>query len=95
METVKEGKRRLFEEDRETSRIVSEMFFDILKRGMDAVREYSRKFDDWDPASFELNDTEIRKAMSQLPARVIEDTDFCQQNVREFARAAAGNHAAT
>ena len=87
METVKEGKRRLFEEDRETAGIVSEMLSDILKRGTEAVREYSRKFDDWDPPSFELNDTEIRGAISQLPAQVIEDTDFCQQNVREFARA--------
>ena len=47
METVKEGKRRLFEEDRETAGIVSEMLSDILKRGTEAVREYSRKFDGW------------------------------------------------
>jgi sulfopropanediol 3-dehydrogenase len=87
MERIKEGKRRLFEEDRETSRIVSEMLSDIQNRGMDAVREYSKKFDDWDPSTFELDDTQIQEAISQLPAQVIEDTDFCQQNVREFARA--------
>ena len=42
METIKEGKRRPFEEDRETSRIVSEMLIDIQNRGMDAVREYRK-----------------------------------------------------
>jgi sulfopropanediol 3-dehydrogenase len=85
VEIVKEGKRRLFEEDRQTSKIVSDMLFDIQKNGMDAVRRYSKRFDEWDPPSFELNEMQIQNAIAQLPDQVIRDTDYCQQNVREFA----------
>ena len=89
MQIIKKGKRRLFQEDRETSAIVSEILSDIRKNGMEAVRKYSAKFDEWDPPSFELSESEIRKAASAsaLPEQVKRDTDFCQQNVREFAQA--------
>jgi len=87
MEIVKDGKRRLFETDRDTARVVSEILLDIEKGGMDAVRRYSRRFDDWDPPSFELDQAGIREAVSRLPRRVVEDTGLCQANVRAFARA--------
>ncbi len=86
MKMVKRGRRRLLEEDQETARIVSEILKDIEKNGMDAVRRYSQKFDGWNPKSFELGEKEIEEAISKLPDQVIEDTDFCQENVREFAR---------
>jgi sulfopropanediol 3-dehydrogenase len=84
---VKLGGHRLFENDPETSRVVSEMLLDLEKHGMDAVRKYSARFDDWNPMSFELNPTEIDEAVSRLPQQVIDDTDFCQSNVRRFAEA--------
>ena len=87
MKMFKDGGRRLFETDPETSRIVSEMLFDLEKRGMDAVREYSRRFDDWVPDDFELSGEQIDEAIGRLDPQVIEDTDFCQDNVRRFARA--------
>ncbi|HUV07289.1 MAG TPA: histidinol dehydrogenase [Spirochaetia bacterium] len=87
METVKSGNRRLFEGDPDTSRIVSEILSDIRTNGMDAVRRYSREFDNWEPASFELTEKQVEDAVAGLPQQVIEDTDFCQANVREFARA--------
>lgn len=87
MKTVKSGGHRLFENDAETSRIVTEMLVDLEKRGMDAVREYSAKFDQWKPASFELTPAEISRSISRLPRQVIEDTEFCQSNVRAFAEA--------
>jgi len=46
---LKQGGHRLFEEDRETARIVSDMLTDIEEGGMDAVRKYSQKFDGWNP----------------------------------------------
>jgi len=87
MKIVKQGGHRLFEKDPETARIVSEMLLELERNGMDAVRAYSRKFDDWDPPDFELNADAVQGAIDGLPRQVIEDTDFCQGNVRKFAEA--------
>ncbi|MEI6424340.1 MAG: histidinol dehydrogenase, partial [Lentisphaerota bacterium] len=87
MQMFKEGGHRLFEKDPETARIVSDMLIDLEKNGMDAVRRYSRKFDDWEPASFELDEKQIQTAIGKLDPQIIRDTDFCQDNVRSFARA--------
>jgi len=87
MKIIKKGGHRLFEEDKETAQIVSEMLKDLKKNGMDGVRKYSQKFDDWNPKSFELNEKEIEGVIAKLPQQAIEDTDFCQQNVRNFAKA--------
>jgi sulfopropanediol 3-dehydrogenase len=87
MKMFKEGGHRLFENDPETARVVSEMLADLEKNGMDAVRKYSKKFDDWEPLDFELNEKQINEAISQLDLQIIQDTDFCQANVRRFAQA--------
>ena len=87
MKTIKSGGHRLFEEDPETTKIVSELLGDLEKNGMDAVRKYSRRFDDWDPKNFELNEKEIAEAVSKLSEEVIRDTNFCHTNVRGFAEA--------
>lgn len=87
MKIVKKGEHRLFEEDRETAKIVSEMLLDLEKNGMDAVRKYSEKFDDWSPNSFELSSIQIEKAIEKVDPQVIKDTDYCQDNVRNFAHA--------
>jgi sulfopropanediol 3-dehydrogenase len=84
---IKQGNHRLFENDPETARIVSEMLLDLEKHGIDAVRRYSEKFDNWKPERFELNEKEIKEAIAKLPAEVIKDTEFCQANVRSFAQA--------
>jgi sulfopropanediol 3-dehydrogenase len=87
MEIVKSGGHRLFENDAETSRVVSEMLLDLEQHGMDAVRKYSARFDAWTPESFELTGEEIKNAINRLPPQVVEDTNFCQANVRRFAEA--------
>jgi sulfopropanediol 3-dehydrogenase len=87
MKTIKKGNHRLFENDPETARVVSEMLIDLEKAGMDGVRKYSQKFDQWTPDNFELNESQIQQAISSLPTQVVEDTDYCQQNVRRFAQA--------
>ena len=86
MRVIKEGGHRLLERDPETSRIVSEMLLDLETNGLDAVREYSRRFDDWDPPDFELSEQQIVEAIARLDPQIIADTDFCQANVRRFAR---------
>ncbi len=87
MKIYKEGGRQLFETDTETSAAVSDMLTDLERNGMDAVRKYSRRFDDWDPADFELSATQITEAIERLDRQVVDDIEFCQGNVREFAQA--------
>jgi sulfopropanediol 3-dehydrogenase len=87
MLVVKNGRHRLFDSDPETSAIVSEMLRELERDGMDAVRRFSSKFDDWAPPSFELSDGEIQRAIAGTDPQVIADTLFCQDNVRRFAKA--------
>ena len=87
MKLFKSGGHRLFEKDPETSKVVSEMLIDLEKNGMDAVRKYSKQFDNWNPGDFELSEKEINNAIKSLDPQIIEDTDFCQSNVRKFAEA--------
>ncbi|CUJ85916.1 Sulfopropanediol 3-dehydrogenase [Achromobacter sp. 2789STDY5608615] len=65
---------------------VEDIIRDIETRGDDAVREYSRKFDNWDPADFRLSRAEIEAARKQLSDREIEDIAFAQTQVRHFAQ---------
>lgn len=87
MRMLKEGGHWLFQSDPETARVVSEILSDLERNGMDAVRKYSRRFDDWDPPDFELGPQEIARAIEQLNPQVIADTEYCQANVRRFAQA--------
>ncbi len=65
---------------------VEQILRDIEQRGDVAVREYSRKFDQWDPADFRLSQADIEKAVKQLSARELEDIRFAQAQVRNFAQ---------
>ncbi len=87
MKTIKSGGHRLFDSDPETARVVSDMLLNLEQRGMEAVRRYSRQFDGWEPDSFELRKQQIAKAIADLPQQVIDDTEYCQGNVRRFAQA--------
>jgi sulfopropanediol 3-dehydrogenase len=50
------------------------------------VREYSRKFDHWDPPSFRLSSSEICAAVDSLPSQAIDDILFAQEQIRNFAQ---------
>src|SRR5690606_24293580 len=58
---------------------------DIETRGDAAVREYSQKFDKWDPASFRLSQAEIDAAIATVPAQAIEDIRVAREQVKRFA----------
>ena len=60
---------------------------DIGARGGEAVREYSRKFDKWSPARFRLTPEEIADCVRSLPAGTLEDIQFAQTQIRNFALA--------
>ncbi len=87
MKLLKPGRQRLFENDSETTATVGSMLLDLEHNGMEAVRRYSRKFDDWDPPSFRLTRDQIGEAIARVPEQAIRDTDYCQDNVRRFAEA--------
>ena len=87
MKVIKEGGHRLFEEDMETAQYVSEVLRDLRKNGMEAVRRYSLKFDEWNPPSFELSEQQVEDAIAQCDDQLLQDTSFCQGNVRSFAEA--------
>ncbi|NLA92648.1 MAG: histidinol dehydrogenase [Spirochaetales bacterium] len=87
MIVIKEGGHRVFEHDEETSKVVSAMLLDLEKNGIDAVRSYSQKFDNWNPPSFELTPQEIEEASAKCDEQLRSDTLFCQNNVRNFAKA--------
>lgn len=58
---------------------------DIETRGDPAIRELSRKFDNWDPQTFRLSDAEIESAISKVPKGDLDDIRFAQSQVRSFA----------
>jgi sulfopropanediol 3-dehydrogenase len=65
--------------------VVHQIIEDVRERGDDAVREYSRRFDDWDPASFRLTPAEIERCIAQVDPTTIADIEFAQTQVRAFA----------
>ncbi|HHU89053.1 MAG: histidinol dehydrogenase [Sphaerochaetaceae bacterium] len=87
MIVIKEGGHRVFEHDEETSKVVSALLLDLEKNGIDAVRSYSKKFDNWSPPSFELTPKQIAEASAKCDEQLRRDTLFCQNNVRNFAKA--------
>ena len=66
--------------------IVTEMLVTIERRGMDAVRKYSRDLDGWDPASFEIGGADIARSASTLPDEFREAFQRSVQTVRAFAQ---------
>jgi len=74
--------------DRRSVRTTVEAIIDdIRERGDDAVRDYSKKFDGWSPESFRLSPGQLQEIISGVPAQVIEDIKFVQNQVRRFAQA--------
>jgi len=64
---------------------VANIIADIENRGDDAVREYSRKFDKWDPAAFRLGKADIQACIDSLTPRARADIEFAQDQIRKFA----------
>ena len=74
------------DDDTKVRQTVEGILKDIAARGDEAVREYSRKFDSWDPASFTLSQADIEAAVKKLSAREVEDIKFAQTQIRNFAQ---------
>ena len=74
------------DDDAKVRSTVEAIIKDIEARGDTAVRDYSLKFDNWDPADFRLSQADIEAAMKSLSPREIEDITFAQKQVRNFAQ---------
>jgi sulfopropanediol 3-dehydrogenase len=70
----------------EVRRTVSEMLLEIERRGADAIRDYSRKLDNFDPPSFRVTDAEIAAAADQLSDDLKHHIHIAQAQVRGFAQ---------
>mgnify|MGYP003972092383 FL=1 len=69
-----------------TRQIVEGILSDIEKRGDQSVREFSSKFDNWNPESFKLSENQIEKIISKVSKKTIEDIKWAQTQVRRFAQ---------
>jgi len=75
------------DDDAKTRAVVEQTLQDIETRGDTAVRELSEKFDSYSPETFRLSQQEIDDLIGQLSARELQDIQFAQEQVVNFARA--------
>ena len=66
--------------------IVEDIIKNIEDNGDNAIREYSEKFDKWNPKSFRLSKEEIKACYEKLDEKLIEDIKWAQKQVRNFAQ---------
>ena len=71
--------------DMKVRQTVESILDDVRKRGDQAVRELSGKFDKWSPPSFKLSAAEIDAILSKIPPGTIADIKFAQAQIRKFA----------
>lgn len=84
----KNGKseKEIVEADSEVRKTVEKILQDVVNKGDEAVRELSKKFDNYSPDNFILSQEEIDIAISKVPERDIDDIKFAQSQVRNFAK---------
>ena len=90
---IKEGKseNEIIEADAKVRNTVESILADVSSRGDVAVRELSKKFDNYSPDNFILSKEEIETAISKVSDRDIEDIKFAQAQIRKFAEAQRGS----
>src|ERR687891_404421 len=72
--------------DAKVRETVEGILADIEEKKDAAIRELSKKFDNWEPKDFRLSPAEIEKAISQVSKRDLDDIKFAQAQVRNFAQ---------
>ncbi len=65
---------------------VKNILAQIEERGDEALREFSKKFDNWAPASFRLGEAQIDACVKQLTPGQLDDIRFAQKQIRNFAQ---------
>jgi sulfopropanediol 3-dehydrogenase len=72
--------------DAKVREIVENILADIDARKDEAVKDLSKKFDNWSPEDFRLSPQDIERAIAQVPKRDLDDIKFAQAQVRNFAQ---------
>ena len=72
--------------DAKVRETVETILADIDARKDQAVKDLSKKFDNWSPQDFSLSPQEIERAIAQVPKRDLDDIKFAQAQVRNFAQ---------
>lgn len=75
------------DEDAKVRAIVEATLLDIENRGDVAVRELSRKFDDYAPKAFRLSQEQIDDLIGKVSPQDLDDIKFAQEQVKNFAKA--------
>ena len=79
----KQDKEEAQQQVRET---VEKLLADIETRGDTAVRELSKRFDNWEPEKFKLSEEQIQECINRLATRTLDDIRFAQDQIRNFAQ---------
>ena len=74
-------------DDAKVNKIVEDTLQAIAEKGDEALREFSIKFDNYNPTSFKLSSAEIENLIKQVSKRDMEDIKFAQSQIRKFAQA--------
>jgi len=74
------------EADTNVRSAVEGIISNIEQRGDEALREYSIKFDKWEPKSFRLSEDEITRCVESLDQKIIDDILFAQTQIKRFAQ---------
>ncbi len=85
LKTGKSGE-EIATQDAQIRKTVEDILDNITQRGDAALREYSQKFDDWNPESFRLTEEEIQSCYAAVSEQVKEDIGFAQTQIRNFAQ---------
>ena len=72
--------------DAKVRSVVEGILTDVKSRGDAAIRDLSKKFDNWEPANFRLDAQEIERAIAKVSKRDLDDIRFAQAQVRNFAQ---------
>jgi sulfopropanediol 3-dehydrogenase len=72
--------------DAKVRETVEDILADIDARKDQAVKDLSKKFDNWSPQDFRLSPQQIEAAIAQVPKRDLDDIKFAQTQVRNFAQ---------
>src|SRR5450631_926447 len=72
--------------DAKVRETVEDILAQVDERKDLAIRDLSKKFDNWEPKDFKLSPAEVERAIAQVPKRDFEDIKFAQAQVRNFAQ---------
>lgn len=75
------------DDDAKVRALVEATLKDIEERGDAAIRDLSKKFDNYAPENFRLTPSEIEAAMQKVSTRDMQDIEFAQDQIRRFAQA--------